>query len=206
MVGDKVIEQTNGRGDFGAGAIALHAAGREDDLEAGIAPADDVEDIADGRAGGRGDEADAARVGWERALALGGEKALGVELLLELFEGGLQRAESLQFHGGDAELILPARFVDGEVAAQDDFAAVLQQITRIAGFGAEEDAVQLRVGVLEREIDVAGALGAEVGDFAGDPDVADLGFEQAANLAREFGDGENAADLFRREQFAEVPL
>ena len=65
---------------------------------------------------------------------------------------------------------------------------------------------QLRRRILEREINVAGALRAQVGDFAADPDGADLFFKEPLDVHREFPDGQDLARRFRREQFAEVPL
>ena len=61
--------------DFGGGGLALHAGGADQDVEAGVAAADDVEEVADDGAGGRGDDADGARECGQRALARGVEEA-----------------------------------------------------------------------------------------------------------------------------------
>ena len=52
---------------------------------------------------------------------------------------------------------------------------------------AEQDAAQLRRRVLEREINVAGRLRAEIRHFARDPDGTDLLLQQRPNLRRQFG-------------------
>ena len=49
------------------------------------------------------------------------------------------------------------------------------------------------VGVLEREVEVAGGGGAVVGDFAFNPDVAVLLLDEFADLGDELADGPDAA-------------
>ena len=61
---------------------ALHGGGVDEQVEAGVAAADDVDDVADDGAGGRGDDADAAREGGQRALAGGVEEAFGEQARL----------------------------------------------------------------------------------------------------------------------------
>ena len=58
----KAIQHANGCGDFRCGAIALDAAGNENDFERWIAPLDDVQDVANGCAGGRGHHPNALRI------------------------------------------------------------------------------------------------------------------------------------------------
>jgi len=68
-----------------------------------------------------------------------------------------------------------------------------------------EDDGQLRVGILEGEVDVAGGRGAVVGDFALDPDVAELQFDAFADLADQFAHRPDAAEGARFLE-AEVKL
>jgi hypothetical protein len=152
----------------------------------GIAPLHDVEHVANGRAGGGGGQPDAARKGRQRPFAFSREKALGGELELELFKGGLKRAHALQFHRQHAQLILPARLIDCQLAFQDHLPPVPQGLAVRHRVAAEQHAVDLRAGVFEGEINVAGGLGAAVGDFAGDPDLAELFFQEAADVGRQF--------------------
>ena len=72
------------------------------------------------------------------------------------------RRRPATFDGNDAQLILAARLIDGDVALEHDLAAVLQEVASLAGFVAEEDTTELRIGVLEGEINMAGALCAEI--------------------------------------------
>ena len=91
-----------------------------------MAAGDDVEEVADDGAGGRGDDADGAGKGGQRALAGGVEEAFGVEALLELFEGELERAGADGFHGFGDELHLAALLVDADAAADEDVRGRLQ--------------------------------------------------------------------------------
>ena len=60
-----------------AGAFALHARRRDDQVRVRIAPAQDADDVAQRRAVDRGDDADAAGEGRQRALARLGKQPFG---------------------------------------------------------------------------------------------------------------------------------
>ena len=149
-----------------------------------MAAGDDVEEVANDGAGGRGDDADGAGKGGQGALAVGVEEAFGFEALLELLEGELQRACADGLHGFGDELHLAALLVDADAAADQDVEAVFRAEAEQHGLAAEENDGELGVGVFEGEVDVAGGRGAEVGDFAFDPDVAVLLLDEFADLAR----------------------
>ena len=187
------VEFGDGGFDFGGGGFALHGDGIEQDVEAGVAAGDDVEEVADDGAGGRGDDADGAGKGGQRALAVGVEEAFGFEALLELLEGELERACADGLHGFGDELHLAALLVDADAAADQDVEAVFRAEAEKHGLAAEEDDGELGVGVLEGEVDVAGGGGAVVGDFAFDPDVAVLLLDEFADLGDELADGPDAA-------------
>ena len=84
--------------------------------------------------------------------------------------------------------------------------AVMQQLAMRHGLVAEQHATQLRCAVFEREVNMPRRLRAQVRDLAADPDRADLFFEEAFDLRREFADRKHAPRLFGGEQFAEIPL
>ena len=86
---------------------------------------------------------------------------------------GILRAVADRLDGADDELVLPARLIDRHIALQQNFLAVREQAALRRCGAAKEHAAQLRRRILEREINVAGALCAEVGDLAADPDGAD---------------------------------
>ena len=71
---------------------------------------------------------------------------------------------------------------------------------------AEQNATQLRRGILEREIHMAGRLRPQIGDLARHPDLADRFFQQPLDLIRQFADRQHAPRLLRWKQFTEVPL
>ena len=119
-----IIEIGDGGFNFGGGGLALHAGREEQDVEAGVAAADNVKKVADDGAGGRGDDADGARKCRQRALARGVEKAFGFESLLELLEGELERAGANGLKGFGHELHLAALVVDADPAASEDVLAV----------------------------------------------------------------------------------
>ena len=158
-----------------------------------MAAADDVEKVANDGAGGRSDDADGARKRGQRLLALGVEEAFGLEAFLQLLEGELQRAGADGLHGFGDELHLAALLVDADAAAHQHVQAVFRAEAKQHGLAAEENDGQLRVGVFEGEVDVAGRRGAEVGDFAFDPDVAVLLLDQFAHLRDQLAHRPDAA-------------
>jgi hypothetical protein len=199
------VEKTDGGFDFGGGLIALDGDGDEQNAEAGVAAGDDVEEVANDRSGWRGDDADGAGKCREWALAGCVEEAFGLEALLQLFECELERACSDGLHSFCDELELAALLVDADAAADEDVEAILGAKAEEHGLAAKENDGQLRVGVLEREVEMAGGGGAVVGDFAFDPDVAVLFFDEFADLGDELADGPDAARRVRRVE-CEVEL
>ena len=89
-------------------------------------------DVAHHGAGGRSNDADALRKPRDGPLARRIEQAFGRQLLLQLFEGELQRAVALRLDGFHQKLILAARFVDIDVAARQDRHAVLRLEFQVA--------------------------------------------------------------------------
>jgi hypothetical protein len=201
-----LVEQSNSAGDIGGGTGTLDGAGHENDFNVGIAALHDMNHIADGGAGRGGDKTDALGETGQGTFSFGGEEAFGVELLFEFFEGGLEGADALEFDGLNLNLVLAARLIDCDRALENDFAAIGQGVAMGDGIAAEKDATELGSGVFEGEIDVTGGLLAEVGDFAGNPDLANLLVEGATDVGGQFGDGEDAAEGVRGEEFAaEIP-
>jgi hypothetical protein len=122
-------------------------------------------------AGGGGDDADAVGEGRKWALARGVEEAFGEQAGFELFEGELECARAQRFEGFGDELELAALFIDGDAAAGEDCEAVLRAKAEELRAIAKEDHGQLRVAVLEGEIEMAGRGGAAVGYFTFDEDI-----------------------------------
>jgi len=68
----------------------LNGDGNDEDVEAGMAAGDDVEEVADDGAGGRSDDSDGAGKRGQRLFAAGIEQAFSLEAFLELLEGELE--------------------------------------------------------------------------------------------------------------------
>jgi len=183
------IEVADAGGDAGRALFALHDGGVDEEVEAGVAAADDVDDVADGGAVGRGDDADALREGGQRG-ARAVEEAFGAETVAELLEGELEGAGAARTHGLGDELELAAGFVYGDAAADFYREAVLGFEPQQLRLGAEEHDGKLRVAVLEGEVDVAGGGGAAVGDLALDVEDAGVGaFDVLAEFRDQLADG-----------------
>jgi len=115
-------EPPDAGGDLGGAARTLHRSRIDEQVDGGVTAAADLDDVAQGRALQAGDDADAAREGGQRAVAV--EEAFPAEALLEALDGGEQRALADLFHGLGDELHLAAALVDAELAAQADGVAV----------------------------------------------------------------------------------
>ncbi len=170
----------------------------DEDVEAGVAATDDVEDVADDGAAGGGDDSEAGGIGRERALAGRVEEALGAEAVGELLEGELEGAVAAWLHGLGDELELAASVVDGDAAADQDGEAVGGTETEELRLAAEEDDRELGLAILEREIDVAGGRGAAVGDLAFDPEVGVTELDALADVGDEGAYAPDTAFLQRR--------
>ena len=97
--------------DFRHRGRALHGGGIEQHGRRRKARAQHSQYVVNGRAGGRGDHADAARHRGQRPLALGGEQSFGGELGLELLELALERAFAGFLEVLDQQLVFAARLV-----------------------------------------------------------------------------------------------
>ena len=81
-------------------------------MDVGGSPVGDLDDVADGGAGGRGDDADALRHGGQGQLAAVVEQPLLEQAFLQLLEGDLQRADAFRIDRFGDQLVVAARFVD----------------------------------------------------------------------------------------------
>ena len=181
-------------GDDGGGAVrALHGGGIDQQIEARVAAANDLDDVVQDGAAGGGDDADGAGEGGQGTLAGGVEEAFGEQAGFELLEGELQRARAAGLDRLGDELELAARLVDGDAAAHQDGEAILRAEAEHLGLAAKEHDGELGFAVFEREVDVAGGRGAAVGDLALDPEVGVVALDLLADAGDEVADGPDAA-------------
>ena len=129
----------------------------------------------------------------QRLLALLGKESLGGELGLELLEGDLQGSGAHGLHEFGEQLHLAASLVQGDAAAGDDLHPVLRTEAQQARLGAEHDDAELRVAVLQGEVEMAAVGGAVVGDLAFDPDVGKSLLQMGADGGDQFAHGVDAA-------------
>jgi hypothetical protein len=98
------VEAADRGGDLLGRAVALHL-DRPDDDVAREAVGEPMQDVADHRAGRRGDDADHLRQERQELLSRLVEQALGGELALALLEQRHQRAEAGRLQGLDDDLV-----------------------------------------------------------------------------------------------------
>src|SRR5262245_6395061 len=179
--------------DVLGGAVALHLAGRDHDRELAETAPDDAKYVLDRRAGRRGADADLASESRQLALARLIEETLGREPGLELLEGELERAESLRLQQLHDQVILAPLRVDLDAAEGQDVQAVGGLEPNPTPPAPEERGAQLRVGVLQREVRVARAVEAKVGDLAFDPHRGEALLDHLAQPRRQLGNCQHRA-------------
>ena len=104
----------------------------------------DIQEILDGSAGGRGHHTDAAGELRQRALFRGVEEALGIESTLEFLEFRLEGADSALLDAADDDLVVPAWLVNGEGALELNLHAVGEvHSSQLGGLAGEKHAGDL---------------------------------------------------------------
>ncbi len=79
-------EPADAGGYFGGAVGALDGGGIDEEVDGGVAAATDLDDVAEGGALQAGDDSNAVREGWERALVV--EKTFAAEAFFELLGRG----------------------------------------------------------------------------------------------------------------------
>ena len=184
-----VVEALDCRCDLGGRSLALHPHRPDDDM-AGKALVEAMENVADHRTCGRGDDPDDPGQVGNGLLALSLEQAFGGELSLALFEQRHQRADARGLDVLDDDLIGRLLRIRSDLAGGDDLEPLLQFRAQPAEAAAPDHGVDLGTLVLDREIAVArGYRPAETRDFAPHPHMAETVFQRALQRLREFADG-----------------
>ena len=141
----------------------------------------DVQNIAQCRGLRRGHNADAAGQRGNRFLAGSVEQAFGFQLGLELFKRNLERARALRFQVFRRNLQFATVLVDGHPAANHHLHAIFRTKPQQARLRAEHHDADLRTLVFQREVEMAGIMGAEIGDLAFHPGVGELALNVGAD-------------------------
>ena len=132
-----------------------------------------VEDVADHRAGRRGDHADQPRRERQPALALRVEQPLGGERLAALVEQRHQRALPGQLEPLDDDLVARAGGIGGELAGRDHLDPVLGLEAERRRLAAPDHRVDAGGVVLQREIAMARGDPLEARNLAAHPDMVE---------------------------------
>ena len=159
--------------DPAGGPRALHVRLGDEHVRRGEAPLDRGEDVALRGGVVAGDEPDPARQERQRALALGGEQALGGELRLEALEGREVGAEpeTLDRQGAQAEVAALGEELRAPVDVHPLAVGELEpERVELPALHRHPDAGAVG-GILERQEDARPALvAAQLGHLALDPD------------------------------------
>ncbi len=150
------VEQLDGARDVASGAFALHARGREEHVNGARAPRDDIENVANGRAGWRRNYAHASGKNRQRPFQLRCKQAFRLQAIAQLLKRDLQRARAHRIERLHDQFILAARFVNRQPPARPDVQAVSWSKTYAAVRGTKTFRAQLRAFVLDREVPVTG--------------------------------------------------
>ena len=161
----KRVEAVDRRRDLGRRGLALHADRPHDDAdrETVLEP---MQNVADDRAGGRGDDAHDPRHERNLALARGVEQPLVGELLPPRLEQRHQRAGAGELELLDDDLIARLAGKRREASGRDDLEAFLGLDLHADEGSSPDDRVEPRAGVLQAEVRVTRGMRAAVaGDF-----------------------------------------
>src|SRR5262249_13810581 len=146
--------------------------------EIGTSRAQHGENVVNRGATKRRDDAHATRQVRQRPLALRREESFVGELVAQLLELQAKGADPPRLEGVDVELKGPARFVEPHAAAGDDLEAVAWPEADARRCAPEEHGAELRLFVLQREVEVAGGRHPKIRDLADDPHSVETAIER----------------------------
>jgi len=158
-----------------------------------VAANNDVEKIADDRARARSNNPYTARKRRQRALAVGLKKAFGFQPRFKLLKCKLQRASADGLHRFSHKLKLPALLVHAHAPADENMKAIFGTKTEQHSLAAKEYDRELRIGIFEREVNMARGCRPKIRYLALYPHIAILFLNQLANLAHELANRPDAA-------------
>ncbi|SPE24137.1 hypothetical protein SBA5_430016 [Candidatus Sulfotelmatomonas gaucii] len=110
-----------------------------------------------------------------------------------MLEGKLQRACADRLHGFGHKLHLTALLIHAQAAADQDMKAIFRPKAEKHDVAAEKYDGELRLGVLEGEVDMARGCWTEIGDLAFDPNVTEFLFYQLTYLGDQLVHGPDVA-------------
>ena len=149
-------------------------------------------DVANHGTLGRGHHTEPAWQKGQGTFAFRIEKTLGCQLLLELLESQRQGTRAGRLHPVDGELEPAARFVDGQAATATHLLPVLQPKAQANRLPCVHHAVELRLRVLQSEVQMSIGRALEPGHFAFHAQIGEAGFQSQAGSAHQIRHSEDA--------------
>ena len=149
-----------------------------------------MQDVANDRAGRRGDDADHGRQIRQELLSRLVEQALGGQSALAFLEQRHQRAEAGRLQRLHHDLVLRAVRISGEPSGDYHFETCFEFELDARGGAAPDDAGDAGALILEIEVNVAVRVITDFAEFAAHAHVAIGVLDRALERGRELGDGQ----------------
>ena len=151
-----------------------------------------MEDVANDCASRGGHDTDRPWQEGEGTFPCRIEQPVCLESCLELFEKRQERTFARHFHRVDHDLVVGAPGVCGEFASGDHFDPVLRDKGETPGIAFPHDAVDPRVFILQREIEVPRRCPLETRNLSANADMAEALLHMAFEGCRNFADRKHA--------------
>src|SRR6202163_550722 len=176
------------------GGRPLHRRRIDEHRRRRITPREDMQNVAQCGPGWRGDHADTLWKPRQTSFALDRKQTFRCQLRFQALELAPQRADTRLLQVLDDELVLPARLVHADAAADQHLRAGAGREADERVLHPEHGAAQLRVPVLEGEVPVAGRWLREVRQLPLHPQHTEPALEEHAHLAVHTGDAVHVPD------------
>ncbi len=183
----------DGPNDGGRGLLALHQRGHHHDVGGRKPSSDDGNQVPHRRTHGRGDQRNLLGIPRERPLPRLVEKPLRLQLPLQLLELQPQNSRPQGQEGGDVKLVTAPLLEDGDVSSGQNLHPITRLESQLRRPLPPHHAVNHRLLVLEREVEVSRSVALIVGNFSPHPNVLKqwVALQEVFDVAGEFGDGED---------------
>ena len=169
------------------GTYSLDFYRRDNDLKRRESSPENVEYILNRGSCRRCYDRDFLRVPWQWFFVSLVEKSLRFQLLFEAVERELQITHSDRLQLKAIELIVTPRFIHRNIAANNNFHAVVRTEEQLRDATPPHYCGQLRSFIFERKVQMSRRVSFAVGNLALHPDFTEAHFENAFNTARNFG-------------------
>ncbi len=160
-----------------------------------------MQQIVNGGPGSRSDHADAAGKRRQRTFALRVEEPFGGKTRLALFEGHLQTAHPSRLQRLDNKLDFATLRIYRQAPPGNNLHAVLRTEAEQPVLHPEHHPPQLRPGILQTEIPVAGGGGGKIRNLPFDQNLKEIVLDDLLQQSDEPRDAENLRRAHRQEPY-----